>query len=114
MTRPNTRQAAGVVLRGHPAAVVLVGPGDRTFVGLLKGADFVHFCTLGLAASQRVDTIYMAALQDSQVELVPASRPDLHPIAYPTEAALMCAVPRLVLRGSAADLDDGFRLRPMP
>jgi hypothetical protein len=75
------------------AAVVFAGPGDRTLVGPLKGADFVHFYTLGhLAASQRVDTIYdMAALHDAQVELVPASEPDLYPTVYPPQAAILFA-----------------------
>jgi hypothetical protein len=75
------------------AAVAFAGPGDRTLVGPLKGADFVHFYTLGqLAASQRVDTIYdMSALHNAQVELVPASKPDLYPTVYPPQAAILFA-----------------------
>jgi hypothetical protein len=75
------------------AAVAFAGPGDRTLVGPLKGADFVHFYTLGhLAASHRVDAIYnMAALHDAQVELVPASKPDLYPAVYPPQAAVLFA-----------------------
>jgi hypothetical protein len=54
---------------------ILAGPGDRSIAGPLKGADFVHFYTLGhLAASDRVESIYdMQALHDAQVVLVPES-----------------------------------------
>jgi hypothetical protein len=73
------------------ATVYFAGPGDRTIVGPLKGADFVHFYTLGhLAASGRIDTIYdMKALHDAQVALVPASAPELYPTVYPPQAALL-------------------------
>ena len=68
-----------------------VGPGDRGIAGPLKGADFVHFYTLGhLAASRQVDTIYdMRALHDAQVALVPESAPDFYPTVYPPQAALL-------------------------
>jgi hypothetical protein len=73
--------------------VIGLAGGDRTIVGPLKGADFVHFYTLGhLAASQRIDTIYnMAALHEAQVALVPASKPDLYPTVYPPQAAILFA-----------------------
>jgi alpha-1,2-mannosyltransferase len=75
------------------AIVYFAGPGERTIVGPLKGADFVHFYTLGhLATSGQVDTLYnMKALHDAQVALVPASEPDLYPTVYPPQAALLFA-----------------------
>ena len=75
------------------AAMVIgfAGPGERGIAGPLKGADFVHFYTLGhLAASQQVGTIYnMKALHDAQVALVPESTPDHYPTVYPPQAALL-------------------------
>ena len=75
------------------AAVVvsLAGPGDRGIAGPLKGADFVHFYTLGhLAAGHQVDTLYnMKALHDAQVTLVPESKPEHYPTVYPPHAALL-------------------------
>ena len=73
------------------ATVYFAGAGDRTIVGPLKGADFVHFYTLGhLAASGRVATIYdMKALHEAQVDLVPASEGALYPTVYPPQAAVM-------------------------
>ena len=77
------------------AAVVIgfAGPGDRGIAGPLKGADFVHFYTLGhLASAQQTDTIYnMKALHDAQVALVPDSGPDLYPTVYPPQAAVIFA-----------------------
>ena len=71
--------------------VTFAGPGDRSIAGPLKGADFVHFYTLGhLAAAHRVDAIYdIKTLHDAQVALVPASKPDLYPPVYPPQAALL-------------------------
>ena len=73
--------------------VTFAGPGERSIAGPLKGADFVHFYTLGhLARSQRTDTIYnMRALHDAQVSLVPESAPDIYPPDYPPQAAAMFA-----------------------
>jgi hypothetical protein len=73
------------------AVIGFAGPGDRSIAGPLKGADFVHFYTLGhLAASGQVTTIYsMKALHDAQVSLVPDSKPDLYPTVYPPHAALL-------------------------
>ena len=73
------------------AVIGLTGKGDRGIAGPLKGADFVHFYTLGhLASSQRIDAIYnMSALHDAQVTLVPESAPDLYPTVYPPQAALL-------------------------
>jgi hypothetical protein len=71
--------------------VTFAGPGDRGIAGPLKGADFVHFYTLGhLAATRQVDAIYdMQALHAAQVALVPASEPELYPSVYPPQAALL-------------------------
>jgi len=82
----------GAVLLWIGAVVVtFAGPGDRGIAGPLKGADFVHFYTLGhLAATRQVDTIYdMQKLHDAQVALVPASKPELYPSVYPPQAALL-------------------------
>jgi hypothetical protein len=56
------------------AVIGFAGPGNRGIAGPLKGADFVHFYTLGhLAAAQQLDTLYnMKALHDAQVALVPS------------------------------------------
>jgi hypothetical protein len=69
------------------------GPGDRGIAGPLKGADFVHFYTLGhLASAQQTDTIYnMKALHEAQVTLVPDSAPDFYPTVYPPQAAVLFA-----------------------
>ena len=73
------------------AVIGFAGPGDRGIAGPLKGADFVHFYTLGhLAKSQQVGTLYdMRALHDAQVALVPESTPDFYPTVYPPQAALL-------------------------
>jgi hypothetical protein len=73
------------------AVVGFTGPGNRSIAGPLKGADFVHFYTLGhVAASGQVDTIYdMKALYAAQVALVPESAPDHYPTVYPPQAALL-------------------------
>ena len=73
------------------AVIGFAGPGDRGIAGPLKGADFVHFHTLGhLAATRQVDTIYdMKALHEAQVALVPDSKPDHYPTVYPPHAALL-------------------------
>lgn len=75
------------------AALVVgfAGTSDRGVAGPLKGADFVHFYTLGhLAHDHRIATMYdMRALHDAQVALVPASAPDLYPAVYPPQAALL-------------------------
>ena len=75
------------------ATVYFAGAGDRTIVGPLKGADFVHFYTLGhLAASGRIAPIYdMKALHEAQVDLVPASESTLYPTVYPPQAAMIFA-----------------------
>jgi len=73
------------------AVIGFAGPGDRGIAGPLKGADFVHFYTLGhLVESRQMGTLYdMRALHDAQVTLVPESAPDLYPTVYPPQAALL-------------------------
>jgi hypothetical protein len=92
-SRHATKQAMILATLLWIAAVVIgfTGPGERGIAGPLKGADFVHFYTLGhLAASQQVGTIYnMKALHDAQVALVPESKPDHYPTVYPPQAALL-------------------------
>lgn len=75
------------------AVIGVAGPGDRGIAGPLKGADFVHFYTLGhLASTQQIGTIYdMKALHVAQVALVPESAPDLYPTVYPPQAAALFA-----------------------
>ena len=73
--------------------ITCAGPSQRSIAGPLKGADFVHFYTLGhLARSQRTDIIYdMRALHDEQVSLVPESAPEIYPSVYPPQAAALFA-----------------------
>ena len=73
--------------------ITFAGSSQRSIAGPLKGADFVHFYTLGhLARSQRTDTIYdMRALHDVQVSLVPESAPEIYPSVYPPQAAALFA-----------------------
>jgi hypothetical protein len=82
---------AATVLWIGAVVVTFAGSGGRSIAGPLKGADFVHFYTLGhLAATQSVAAIYdVTALHDAQVALVPASSPDLYPPVYPPQAALL-------------------------
>lgn len=91
--RHATKQAVVLAALLWTAAAVIgfAGPGDRGIAGPLKGADFVHFYTLGhVAASGQVGTIYnIKALHDEQVALVPDSKSDLYPTVYPPQAALL-------------------------
>jgi hypothetical protein len=75
------------------AVVGVAGPDARGIAGPLKGADFVHFYTLGhVAASRQVDALYdMKALHAAQVALVPESKPEHYPTVYPPQAALLFA-----------------------
>ena len=59
VTPRDTAALSGVPSSGLAAAVIgFAGPGDRGIAGPLKGADFVHFYTLGhLAESQQVGTL---------------------------------------------------------
>jgi hypothetical protein len=93
----SARQAKGhatllaMMMWAAAIAVGFIGTSNRGIAGPLKGADFVHFYTLGhLAYEHRVATMYdMAALHDAQVALVPESKPDLYPAVYPPQIPAM-------------------------
>jgi hypothetical protein len=80
-----------VIMWVFAIAVGTIGTSDRGFAGPLKGADFVHFYTLGhLARAHQMATMYDArALHDAQVSLVPASAVDLYPAVYPPQVAAL-------------------------
>lgn len=82
-----------VILWIVAAIVGFTGASDRGIAGPLKGADFVHFYTLGhLASSQRIAPMYDGALlHDAQVELIPESAPEIYPPVYPPQAAVLFA-----------------------
>ena len=78
------------------AAAIMVGAIDRATrrtEGPLRGADFVHFYTLGhLASTHRVSALYdMKALHEAQVALVPESKNFLYPPVYPPQTAVLFA-----------------------
>jgi alpha-1,2-mannosyltransferase len=76
------------------AAVIVFGtPGYRDLVGHLKGADFVHFYTLGrIALNRSTGTLYDAQAQHQvQAQLVPDSVGDFFVPVYPPQTALIFA-----------------------
>ena len=95
----SARQARGhaivlaIVLWIAASVVTFSGSDDRSIAGPLKGADFVHFYTLGqLARSHQIASMYDAqAFHQAQVDLVPESRADIYPPVYPPQAALLFA-----------------------
>jgi len=74
-------------------AVGFIGTSDRSIAGPLKGADFVHFYTLGhLVHSHQIAAMSdMVANHRTQTALVPASAPDLYPTVYPPQVAVLFA-----------------------
>jgi glycosyl transferase family 87 len=82
---------AAAVLWSVAAVVAFAGTGYRSVFGPLKGADFVHFYTLGhLDASTAPTVLYdPAALHRLQTELVPESEPDHRLPVYPPHAAIL-------------------------
>jgi len=72
-------------------SVVAIERANRRFEGPLRGADFVHFYTLGqLAYTHQVSAMYdMTALHDAQVALVPDSKTFLYPPVYPPHVPLL-------------------------
>ena len=87
------------------AAVNIATPGSKARSGLIKGADFVHFYTLGsIAAERRGDLLYDAAAQHvEQVRLVPTSEDDWHvPANGPQMALLFAPLARLSYLWAAA------------
>ena len=103
-------------VRGHAVILALVlwglaiammtAPGARDWFGTLKGADFVHFYTLGRVALDR-DTAVLydgPALNARQVALVPASAGDDFIPVYSPQTALAFAPLALVPYGLALAL----------
>ncbi|HET9369521.1 MAG TPA: glycosyltransferase family 87 protein [Vicinamibacterales bacterium] len=75
------------------ALLIVSGRDGRDAFGNLKGADFVHFYTLGrLALERRADLLFDGPRQhEAQVAYVPASEPDGFVPVYPPHAALWFA-----------------------
>jgi hypothetical protein len=87
------------------AAVIVFGrPGDRDLVGHLKGADFVHFYTLGhIALSRQYPQLFdQQAQHELQAQLVPDSSGDLFVPIYPPQTALIFAPFAMFSYGIAA------------
>lgn len=82
-----------VVLWIAAAVFGLAGSSDRSIAGPLKGADFVHFYTLGhLVRTHGTSALYDArAVYEAQVALVPESAPDTYPTVYPPQTAIVFA-----------------------
>jgi hypothetical protein len=72
---------------------LVAGSGDRSVFGPMKWGDFIHFYTIGQIARERdVSLLYDTDRQHArQVELVPASAPDLYIPPYPPQTALLFA-----------------------
>jgi hypothetical protein len=71
----------------------VTGHGYRSIAGPLKGADFVHFYTLGrMTLTGQTDQLYDAAAQYRlQTNLVPDSKGDRFLPVYPPQTALLFA-----------------------
>ena len=81
------------------------GTGNRSIAGPLKGADFVHFYTIGFAARTQPGALYdVAALHRLQVSLVQESEPETYIPIYPPHAALMFAPLSIVPYGVALSI----------
>lgn len=94
LTRAAKRRLMLVAMIG--AAVISVDAiekANRRFEGPLKGADFVHFFTLGhLASVHDVAAMYdINALHEAQVRLVPESKTFLYPPVYPPQIPVLFA-----------------------
>ena len=83
-----------VMMWAFAAVIGFMGYGDREIAGPLKGADFVHFYTLGhLASAHQTGPLFDAvALHEEQVRLVPESKSKLYPSVYPPQAAALFAL----------------------
>jgi hypothetical protein len=75
------------------AVTQFAGSTNRTLVGPLKAADFVHFYTLGtLVRTGRSDLLYDYAGQHAvQGELVPEAADLVYPTVYPPQTAILFA-----------------------
>lgn len=84
---------AAVVLWVAAIVTLAAGRGDRSIAGPLKGADFVHFYTIGsLVTHHHTEALYdVAALHRAQVSHVPESGPELYVPVYPPQTALLFA-----------------------
>jgi hypothetical protein len=84
---------AAVILWIFAIINLTAGQGNRSVAGPIKGADFVHFYTVGwLARTHQTALLYdFAELHRAQVALVPESSPELYVPVYPPQAALMFA-----------------------
>jgi alpha-1,2-mannosyltransferase len=94
LTRAAKRRALLVAIMGAAViSVVAIEKANRRFEGPLRGADFVHFYTLGrLASTHHVSAMYdMTALHDAQVALVPDSKTFLYPPVYPPQVPVLFA-----------------------
>src|SRR5262245_37056324 len=75
------------------AVIIVAGPGRRDLLGHLKGADFVHFYTLGrIALNGPIAALYDGPLQHQwQSQWVPESETDSFVPVYPPQTALLFA-----------------------
>ena len=82
-----------VILWIVAGVISFAGTSDRSIAGPLKGADFIHFYTLGhLASSHRISEMYdPALLHEAQAKLLPESAPEIYPPVYPPQAGVMFA-----------------------
>ena len=71
----------------------VTGPGNRNIAGTIKGPDFLQFYTMGsLVRTGQTDRLYdFNAFHQAQVALVPESGPELYPLVYPPQTALLFA-----------------------
>jgi len=93
-TRNETRThatLAAVVLWTVACVIAFAGPGYRSIFGPLKGADFIHFYTLGqLDAGTAARILYdHESLHRVQAELVPESATERYLSVYPPHAYLL-------------------------
>jgi hypothetical protein len=75
------------------AVIVLASPGRRDLMGHLKGADFVHFYTLGrIALTGQTSALYDGPAQHRlQTQWLPESAGDSFVPVYPPQTALLFA-----------------------
>jgi hypothetical protein len=81
------------ILWAFAVVVTFAGPSDRSIAGPIKGADFVHFYTIGdLVRTGRSELLYDFAGQHKvQGELVPEAADLLYLPVYPPQAAIILA-----------------------
>jgi hypothetical protein len=86
------------------AAILLSNSGEHDRLGKLKGADFVHFYTIGrIALTAKTPALYDLTTQHAlQVQLVPASASDTFLPVNPPQTALLFAPLAMFPYGIAA------------